>query len=120
MTIYDEAVLLTKQMTLSEKVLLLEHLSSVLKQELVTEAYRHLPWEQFLELTYGSLAHDPIERNQPMHSDTRDDTSRVPTHFDFNDWLTESNALQHDIQSELQPEAFVGSLALLAELREES
>jgi hypothetical protein len=58
MTIYDEAVLLTKQMTISEKVLLLEHLSSALKQQLVTETYRHMPWEQFLELTYGSLAHE--------------------------------------------------------------
>jgi len=60
-------------MTLAEKVLLLEHLSQSLKQDIETEAYRHMPWEQFIELTYGSLAHDPIERNQPLQPDVRDE-----------------------------------------------
>jgi hypothetical protein len=72
MTVYEEVVQLTNRMTLAEKVLLLEHLSAVLKQDIETEAYRHMPWEQFLDLTYGSLADDPIERNQPLHPDVRD------------------------------------------------
>lgn len=37
------------------------------------ETYRHMPWEQFIELTYGSLADDPIERDQPLYPDVRDD-----------------------------------------------
>lgn len=73
MTAYEEAVQLTNHMTLAEKVLLLEHLSSLLKQDIETEAYRHMPWEQFLDLTYGSLAHDPIERDQPLEVDQRDE-----------------------------------------------
>ena len=73
MTNYEEAIQLTNRMTLAEKVLLLEHLSAVLKQDIETEAYRHMPWEQFLELTYGSLADDPIERNQPLYPDVRDE-----------------------------------------------
>lgn len=73
MTVYEEAVQLTERMTITEKVLLLEHLSALLKQDIETEAYRHMPWEQFIALTYGSLAHDPIERDQPLAPDVRDD-----------------------------------------------
>lgn len=73
MTIYEEAVQLTARMTLAEKVRLLEHLSHTLKEAIETEAYRHMPWEQFLDLTYGSLADDPIERNQPLYPDVRDE-----------------------------------------------
>lgn len=73
MTIYEEAVQLTSRMTLAEKVLLLEHLSAALKHDLEIEAYKHIPWEQFLDLTYGSLADDLIERNQPLEPDVRDE-----------------------------------------------
>lgn len=73
MTVYDEAVQLTSRMTLIEKVRLLEYLSTALKQDIETEAYKQMPWEQFIDMTYGSLAHDPIERNQPLHPDERDE-----------------------------------------------
>jgi hypothetical protein len=73
MTTYEKAVELTRRMTLAEKVLFLEHLSASLKQDIETEAYRHMPWEQFIDLTYGSLADDPIERNQPLDYDARDE-----------------------------------------------
>ena len=54
---------LAERLTLPEKARLLEYLSTSLKHDLETEAYKHLPWEQFLDLTYGSLADDPIERS---------------------------------------------------------
>jgi hypothetical protein len=73
MTIYDQAVQLTSRMTLADKARLLEYLSASLKRDLETEAYKHMPWEQFVNLTYGSLADDPIERNQPLYPDERDD-----------------------------------------------
>ena len=73
MSVYEEVIQLTNRMTLAEKVLLLEHLSAALKQDIGTEAYRHMPWEQFLDLTYGGLADDPIERNQPLAPDVRDE-----------------------------------------------
>jgi hypothetical protein len=73
MTIFEEAVQLTTRMTLAEKVLLLEHLSHVLKQDIETEAYRHMPWEQFIDLTYGSMADDPIERGEQPPIDVRDE-----------------------------------------------
>jgi hypothetical protein len=73
MTVYEEVVQLTNRMSLPEKVRLLEHLSTVLKHDIEIEAYKYIPWEQFLELTYGSLADDPIERNQPLHPDRRDE-----------------------------------------------
>lgn len=73
MTVYEEVIQLTHRMSLVEKVRLLEHLSTALKQDIEVEAYRHIPWNQFLDLTYGSLADDPIERNQPPHPDLRDE-----------------------------------------------
>jgi hypothetical protein len=73
MTVYEEAVQLTNRMTVAEKVLLLEHLSTALKHDLEIEAYKHIPWEQFIDLTCGSLADDPIERNQPLEPDVRDE-----------------------------------------------
>jgi hypothetical protein len=73
MSIYEEAVQLTARMTLAEKVRLLEYLSHALKEDIETEAYRHMPWEQFIDLTYGSMADDPIERNQPLKPDVRDE-----------------------------------------------
>ena len=73
MTTYEQAIQLTKQMTLVEKVQLLEHLSIALRHDIELEAYKTMPWEQFLTLTYGSLADDPIERDQPAYSDIRDD-----------------------------------------------
>lgn len=72
-TAYEETLQLTSQLTLAEKILLLQHLTAALRQDIETEAYRHMPWEQFIDLTYGSLADDPIERNQPPHPDERDE-----------------------------------------------
>lgn len=68
MTIYDQVVQLTRCMSLAEKARLLEYLSAALKRDLETEAFKRMPWEQFIELTYGSLADDPIERDQPPHA----------------------------------------------------
>lgn len=73
MTIYEEVIQLTKQMTVVEKVRLLEHLSTTLKRDLELEAYKHIPWDQFIDLTYGSLADDPIERGEQPPLDVRDE-----------------------------------------------
>lgn len=73
MTVYEEVIQLTNRMSLVEKVRLLEHLSATLKHDIEVEAYKHIPWNEFLDLTYGSLADDPIERNQPLHPDLRDE-----------------------------------------------
>ena len=70
---YEKILELSKQISVAEKINLLEHLSSTLKEDLEIEAYKHIPWEQFIDLTYGSLADDPIERNQPPHPDERDE-----------------------------------------------
>ncbi len=73
MNTYDQVIQLTNHMTLAEKARLLEHLSMTLRHDLETEAYKQMPWEQFIDLTYGSLADDPIERNQPLAPDVRDE-----------------------------------------------
>ena len=73
MSVYHDAVQLTNHMTLVEKIQLLEHLSTSLRHDIEIEAYKHIPWDQFIDLTYGSLADDPIERNQPLQPDVRDE-----------------------------------------------
>lgn len=72
MTDYEEVQLLAQQLTALEKARLLEFLSISIKQELLQATHRQIPWEQFIALTYGSLAHDPLERDQPTQSDARD------------------------------------------------
>jgi hypothetical protein len=72
-TDYESAVQLANRLSLVEKIRLLEHLSAALKHDVELEAYKYIPWEQFLDLTYGSLADDPIERHQPLYPDVRDE-----------------------------------------------
>ena len=73
MTLYEDALQLTNRMSLLDKVRLMEHLSSMLKYDLEVEAFKHIPWDQFIDLTYGSLADDPLERQQPLQADIRDE-----------------------------------------------
>ena len=72
MTPYEEVIELTEQMSLIEKVRLMEHLSTSVKKNMELEVYRQMPWQEFLDATYGSLADDPIERDQPLEADVRD------------------------------------------------
>ena len=53
--------------------LLSERLIDKLKRDLEIERYRHMPWEQFIELTYGSLADDPIEWDESFRTDAPDE-----------------------------------------------
>lgn len=62
MNIYEEAVSLADQLSLAEKARLIEHLSIRLRHDLEVEAFRRMPWHDFLERTSGLLADDPIER----------------------------------------------------------
>lgn len=56
-----EVVQAMHKLTLQEKAQLLEYLSRALQYGIRREAYKDISWEEFLDLTYGSLADDPIE-----------------------------------------------------------
>jgi hypothetical protein len=73
MDIYNQAVELVSRMTLADKAQLLQYLSTSLRDDITTEAYKYIPKEEFVKLTYGSLADDPIQRNQPPYPDVRDE-----------------------------------------------
>ena len=73
MELYDDVIILADRLTLAEKVRLMEHLSTSLKHDLEIEGYKHITWEQFINLTYGSLADDPIERGDQPALDIRDE-----------------------------------------------
>lgn len=42
-------------------------------RDIETERFRHLPWDQFIDLTYGILADDPIERPESVAPAAMDD-----------------------------------------------
>ena len=73
MTTYEDVIHIAERLTLAEKARLLAYLSTSLQHDLEMEACKQMPWQQFLDLTYGSLAADPLERDQPPVSDVRDE-----------------------------------------------
>jgi hypothetical protein len=73
MTVFEEIIQLTDHISAEEKRHLIAYLNASLTDDPELEAYKTMPWEQFLSLTYGSLADDPIERNQPLYPDIRDE-----------------------------------------------
>jgi hypothetical protein len=73
MTHYEELTQLAKRLTLAEKASLMEYLSASLKHDLEVEAFKQMPWQQFIDLTYGSLADDPIERAEQPSMEIRDE-----------------------------------------------
>lgn len=73
MTRYEELAQLTERLTLSEKARLIEHLSASLQHDLEIEAFKRMPWEHFIDLTYASLADDPIERGEQPPIEVRDE-----------------------------------------------
>jgi len=72
MDAYDEIVSKADQLSLAEKARLLEHLSGILRHDLEVEAYRRMPWHEFIERTAGSLSDDPIERPPQLLLEERD------------------------------------------------
>lgn len=69
---YDEVVALADQLSLVEKVRLLEHLSAAMRHDLEIEAFRRMPWHEFIERTAGILADNPIERPAQPPLDERE------------------------------------------------
>lgn len=62
MTDYEAIVVAADQLSLADKARLLEHLSTELRHSLEVEAFRRMPWQEFVSKTAGILSNDPIER----------------------------------------------------------
>ncbi|MEM6281844.1 MAG: hypothetical protein AAF787_06600 [Chloroflexota bacterium] len=73
MTLFDEAVQITEKLSPVEKIKPLEQLSASLRYQMEIEAHRHIPWEQFVDSTYGILADSPIQRGEQPLLDVRDE-----------------------------------------------
>ena len=56
-----EVVQAMHKLTLEEKAQLLEYLSRALQYGIRQQEYKDISWEEFLDMTYGSLADDPIK-----------------------------------------------------------
>lgn len=72
MDAYDEILNRADQLSLADKARLLEHLSAVLRHDLEVEAFRRMPWQEFIERTAGILADDPIERPPQLPLEERE------------------------------------------------
>ena len=62
MSDYQAIVDQADQLPLLEKIRLIEHLSAALKQDLEEEAFKRMPWHDFVERTAGILSDAPIQR----------------------------------------------------------
>ncbi len=69
---YDEIVSKADQLSLADKARLLEHLSIALRHDLEVEAFRRMPWHEFVERTAGILSDDPIERPPQLPLEERE------------------------------------------------
>jgi hypothetical protein len=69
---YEEIVKQADQLTLAEKARLIEHLSATMSLDLEVEAFRRMPWQEFIDRTAGSLADDPIERPAQLPLEERE------------------------------------------------
>jgi len=72
MTTYEEAVSVAERLTLAEKARLIEYLSAAMQSDLEAEAFRRMPWDEFIERTAGSLADHPIERPAQLSLEERE------------------------------------------------
>jgi len=72
MTTYEEVILVAGQLSIAEKIRLIEYLSATLRHDLEVEAYKHMPWHEFIERTAGSLADAPIERPPQLPYEERE------------------------------------------------
>ncbi|MBL8148041.1 MAG: hypothetical protein JNL34_16815 [Anaerolineae bacterium] len=72
MTIYDDAAALAEKLSSTDKVRLIERLSLLLRRDLVTDDWVHLPWADFVQRTAGSLADDPVERPPQLPFEDRE------------------------------------------------
>jgi hypothetical protein len=72
MTTYEEVILVAGQLSMAEKIRLIEYLSITLRHDLEVEVYKQLPWHEFIERTAGSLADSPIERPPQLPTEERE------------------------------------------------
>lgn len=72
MTTYEEVIQVAGQLTMADKIRLIEYLSVALRHDLEVEAYKNMSWHEFIERTAGSLADSPIERPPQLPYEERD------------------------------------------------
>ena len=56
-----EVVQAMHKLSLEEKAILLEYLARALQCGIRRETVKDVTWDEFIDMTYGSLADDPIE-----------------------------------------------------------
>ncbi|HUN09165.1 MAG TPA: hypothetical protein PLQ56_21340 [Aggregatilineales bacterium] len=69
---YQDVITLAEQLPLVERVRLIEDVSASLSRDLEIEAFRRMPWQEFIERTAGILADDPIERPAQLPLESRE------------------------------------------------
>jgi hypothetical protein len=72
MTLYEEVITLADRLSVAEKVSLLAYVSGALKHDLEVEAFKRMPWNEFIDKTAGILTDDPIQRPEQLPLEDRE------------------------------------------------
>lgn len=59
---FEQLATQIEQLSVQDKLRLMERLTLALQRDLEVEAFRRMPWDEFIERTAGILADDPIRR----------------------------------------------------------
>jgi len=70
---FEELVTAAQQLSLIERVRLMEYLTASFKQDVAMQEAHNMPWHEFIEYTAGILADDPIERPPQLPFEQRDE-----------------------------------------------
>lgn len=77
MLAYRDVQTLAEQLDPNDQVRLIQHLSQLVGQHFELEAYKTMPWHEFIERTAGSLSDSPIERPPQPPYETREPLEKI-------------------------------------------
>ena len=69
---FEQLAAQVEQLSIQDKLRLMERLSVTLRRELEVEAFQRMPWPEFIDRTAGILADDPIERPPQLPMEERE------------------------------------------------
>ena len=69
---FDQLITQVEQLSVQDKLRLIERLTTTLQRDLEVEAFQRMPWHEFIERTAGILADDPIERPPQLPFEERE------------------------------------------------
>jgi len=73
----DQAIDIIRRISVDDKLLMLGYLRKSLQKELTQDQFKHLSWGDFLDLSYGLMADNPMEERPPFSPPEQDAVEAV-------------------------------------------